>query len=144
MTDESRVSADQVLNLVDSSGWLAYFADDPNASFFAPAIEDADHLVVPTISLYEVFKRLRQLRGEGTALQAVAAMHRGEVINLDDTLALRAAEVSLRLSLPMADSMILATAQAYGATLWTQDIDFQHVQGVRYIAKAPTRAKGNS
>lgn len=123
------------MNLVDSSGWLEYFADEANAAFFAPAIEDAEHLIVPTISLYEVFKRVLQQRGEGSALQAVAMMEQGQVIDLNSSIALLGAKLSHELKLPMADSLILATARSHQATLWTQDEDFSAVGGVRYIAK---------
>ena len=123
------------MNVVDSSGWLEYFADGPNADFFAQAIEAVSDLVVPTLSLYEVFKRVLQQRGEGDALQAVAVMIQGEVIDLDMDLALSAAKVSKELKLPMADSVMLATARAHDATLWTQDADFEEIAGVQYIAK---------
>jgi len=123
------------MNVVDSSGWLEYFADGPNARFFAKAIEGAAQLLVPTVSLYEVFKRVLQQRGEGDALQAVALMHQGQVVELSDTLALAAARVSVDLGLPMADSIMLATARAREATFWTQDSDFADVPGVRYVAK---------
>jgi toxin FitB len=123
------------MNVVDSSGWLEYFADGPNADFFAPVIEDISNLAVPSISLYEVFKRVLQQRGEDDALQAAAVMARGIVVELDMSLALRAAKISEDLKLPMADSIILATTRVYDATLWTQDADFEHVEGVRYIEK---------
>jgi predicted nucleic acid-binding protein len=123
------------MNVVDSSGWLEYFADGPNADFFAPAIQDTDQLVVPTISVYEVFKRVLQQRGEGEALQAIAVLAQGQVAELDTTLALNAAKLSVDRKLPMADSIMLATAQAHDATLWTQDADFENVAGVKYIEK---------
>ncbi len=123
------------MNLVDSSGWLEYFADEANAGFFAAAIEDAEHLIVPTISLYEVFKRVLQQRGEGPALQAVAVMEQGQVIDLNASIALLGAKLSHALKLPIADSLMLATARAHDATLWTQDEDFSAIGGVRYIAK---------
>jgi predicted nucleic acid-binding protein len=124
------------VNVVDSSGWLEYFADGPNAGFFASALEQSADLLVPVISLYEVYKRVRQQRTEDEALRAVAQMHQGRVIALDPPLALSAARLSLDLHLPMADSLILATARHYGATLWTQDADFDGIGGVRYRAKA--------
>jgi predicted nucleic acid-binding protein len=124
------------MNVVDSSGWLEYLADGPNADFFAPAIENTPDLVVPSLSLYEVFKRVLQQRGEGDALQAVAVMSQGRVVGLDMDLALSAARVSVEYKLPMADSVMLATAHLYDATLWTQDADFEGVEGVRYITKA--------
>ena len=123
------------MNLVDSSGWLEYFADGPNADFFAPAIENVTELIVPSISLYEVFKRVLQQRHEGDALQAVATMMQGQVVDLNDRLALEAARVSVEKQLPMADSMILATARAYEATVWIQDSDFEGLEGVRYIER---------
>ena len=123
------------MNVVDSSGWLEYFADEANAEFFAKAIENIEDLIVPAISIYEVFKRVYQQRGEGDALQSVAMMEQGKVVELDTTLALSAAKISLDLKIPMADSIILATARSYDATLWTQDIDFKGVVGVEYIEK---------
>lgn len=123
------------MNVVDSSGWLEYFADAPNAEFFAPAIEDTSDLIVPSISVYEVFKKVLQERGEGDALQAVAIMTQGKVVELDTTLALDAARLSVDLKLPMADSMMLAVARMYGATLWTQDADFEGLEGVQYLRK---------
>ena len=123
------------MNVVDSSGWLEYFADEPNADFFAPAIENPKELIVPAISLYEVFKRVHQQRGEHDALKVVAQMLRGQVIELDTPLALRAAKASIDFGLPMADGIILAAAQALEATLWTQDEYFKTIEGVRYVEK---------
>ena len=122
------------MNVVDSSGWLEYFADGPNADFFASPIE-SDETIVPSISVYEVFKRVLQQRDEGQALEAVAYMTQRTVIELDTPLALSAAKLSVLHKLPMADSLILATARAYGAILWTQDVDFRGVEGVKYIEK---------
>ena len=123
------------MNVVDSSGWLEFFADGPNAPFFAPKIMDLEHLIVPVISIYEVFKRVLQQRNETNALQAVGQMAQGQVIDLNQTLALSAAKLSIDLKLPMADSIILATARASQAILWTQDADFKDVAGVQYIEK---------
>jgi predicted nucleic acid-binding protein len=123
------------MNVVDSCGWLEYFAGGPNADFFAPAIENASELVVPSISLYEVFKRVFQQRSEGDALQAVAVMMQGQVVNLDTALALNAAKTSAQLGLPMADSVMLSTAWAHNATLWTQDADLKNITGVQYVEK---------
>jgi predicted nucleic acid-binding protein len=123
------------VNVVDSSGWLEYFAAGPNADFFAAAVEATDELIVPTISVYEVFKRVCQQRGEGDALQAVALMQQGDVVDLSIHLALEAAGTSIALGIPMADSIILATAQSSDATLWTQDVDFAEIDGVRYVAR---------
>jgi toxin FitB len=123
------------MNVVDSSGWLEFFADGPNAIFFAPSITDLEQLIVPAISIYEVFKRVLQQRNETDAFQAVGLMAQGQVIDLNQTLALSAAKLSVELKLPMADSIILATARAYQAILWTQDADFKDVAGVQYIEK---------
>ena len=123
------------MNVVDSSGWLEYFADGPNASFFAPAIENVRELITPSISVYEVFRRVLQQRGEDDALRAIAIMVQGQVIDLDVTLALNAARTSAEMKLPMADSIILATARAYDATVWTQDEDFDGIERVQYIRK---------
>ncbi|MGE5229087.1 MAG: type II toxin-antitoxin system VapC family toxin [Deltaproteobacteria bacterium] len=123
------------MNVVDSSAWLEYFAGGPNADFFAAAVEAVEELVVPTVSVYEVFKRVLQQRGESDALQAVALMQQGSVVELTSPIALDAARTSAELGLPMADSIILATAHAFQATLWTQDSDFEGVRGVRYIAR---------
>ena len=120
------------MNVVDSSAWLEYLADGANASFFAEPIEDIEALVVPTISLFEVFKRVLQQRGESAALQAMAAMQRGTVAELGAALAARAAALSVEMKLPLADSIILATARKYSAELWTQDADFEGIEGVRY------------
>jgi predicted nucleic acid-binding protein len=127
------------LNVVDSCAWLEYFAAGPNAAFFGRAIEAAGDLVVPTLSLYEVFKRILLQRTEGDALVAVALMQQGTVVELDANLALSAARISVDLKLPMADSVMLAAARAFGATLWTQDEHFEGLPDVRYRpAKAST------
>ena len=123
------------MNVVDSSAWLEYFADGPNADFFAAAVEDVESQVVPTLTVYEVFKRILQQRDEDAALSAVAVMQQGRVVDLTSSLALEAAHLSVREGLPLADSVILATARALEATLWTQDADFEGRDGVRYRAK---------
>ena len=123
------------MNVVDSSGWLEYLAEGPNAGFFAPPVEDTARLVVPTLSLYEVFRRVSSQRGEDAALQAVALMHQGRVVDLSSTVALAAARLGLARKVPLADSVILATAREHGAVLWTQDSDFRGMEGVRYTAR---------
>ena len=123
------------MNVIDSSGWLEYFINGANASFFAPAIQEIANVVVPTISVFEVFKRTLIEKGRNDALEAVAIMYDGKVVDLDRELALLAADFSLELKLPMADSIILATAHAYNATLWTQDEHFKDIEGVKYIEK---------
>jgi len=118
------------MNVVGSSGWLEYFADGSNADFFAPAIESMTELIVPTIGIYEVFKRVLQQRDESDALEAVAVMQQGRVVELDAAIALSAAKVSATLKLPMADSIMLTTARMHHATLWTQDAGFEGIEGV--------------
>jgi predicted nucleic acid-binding protein len=121
------------VNVVDSSGWMAFFAGSRNADFFAPAIEDTPRLLVPALALFEVFRAIRRQRDEGAALQAVALMHQGRVIDLDGPLALAAGRLSIAERLPMADSIMLATARAHRATLWTQDADFRDLPDVRFV-----------
>ncbi|MBI2295524.1 MAG: type II toxin-antitoxin system VapC family toxin [Betaproteobacteria bacterium] len=123
------------MNVVDSSAWLEYFADGPNAGFFAPAIERIDELLVPSVAMLEVFKRILQQRSESEALQAVAVMQQGRVIHLDAALALSAAKIGVEVKLPLADSIILATARRFDATVWTQDEDFDGLAKVKYRPK---------
>jgi len=120
------------MNVVDSSAWLEYFAAGANTDFFAAAIEGVAELVVPTLSLYEVFKRVVQQRSESEALQVVAVMQQGRVVDLDAKIALSAARLSIEQKLPLADSIMLATAREYGATLWTQDSHFKGIVDVKY------------
>jgi predicted nucleic acid-binding protein len=120
------------MNVVDSSAWLEYFANGPNASFFAKPIEQVQKRVVPSLTLYEVFKRVLEQRDEHDALQAVAVMQQGTVVDLDASLALNAARLGVEHRLPLADSVILATAREYDATLWTQDADFEGLEKVKY------------
>lgn len=123
------------MNVVDSSGWLAYFANDTNAAKFAPIIQATDSLLIPTICMYEVFKRILIQRGEEDALRAVGIMSLGTNIELTQEIAINAAQISTTSKLAMADSIILATARASKATLWTQDADYEGMEGVEYIPK---------
>jgi predicted nucleic acid-binding protein len=123
------------MNIVDSSGWLAYFADEPNAKYFLAPLKDAVSLVVPTVTIYEVFKVLLREAGENKALQAAVAMRKGKVVDLTSSLAIAASKMSLALNLPMADSIILATARDFAATIWTQDSDFEDMDNVKYFPK---------
>lgn len=120
-------------NVVDSCGWLEYFADGANAAFFAPAIEATDKLFVPSLSLFEVFKRILQQRSEHDALRAIGLMRQARVVDLDDSLALSAARLAVDARLALADSIILCTARQLGATLWTQDAHFAGQEEVRYV-----------
>jgi len=123
------------MNIVDSSGWLEYFAEGSNADFFASAIEDTNNLLVPVICVYEVFKKLLQQSGINEAQVHISDMKQGKIIEIDESLALSAAKLSADLKLPMADSLILATARANEAILWTQDEHFKDLDGVKYIEK---------
>ena len=123
------------MNLVDSSAWLEYLADGPGAGSFEAAITKTNDLLVPVICLYEVFKRVLQQRDEHTALRAIALMQQGRVVDLDADIVLRAAKNSIEYKLPMADAIILATARAYEAVIWTQDADFRNIEGVKYFPR---------
>jgi toxin FitB len=120
------------VNLVDSSAWLEYFADGPNAGFFESPITRKSDLIVPTVVIFEVCKRILQQRGEEEALRAVSALHGGTIIAISAELAVLAAGISYELKLPMADSLILATAQAHNAVIWTQDADFRDLPNVKF------------
>lgn len=124
------------MNVVDSSGWLEYLAGGPNARHFAEPLAKVRELVVPTISVYEVFKRMSRERGKTAAYKAAGLMYQGRVVSLEGILAIDAAYLSGQRALPMADSIILATATFYGATLWTQDKDFAGIEGVKYFTKS--------
>ena len=123
------------MNVVDSSGWLEYFADGPNAKHFAPAVSDPAMLVVPTVIMYEVVKVVLRESDENAAMQACAALRKGTVVDFTGSLALSAARLSLQHSLPLADAAILATAREHGATLWTQDTHFKDIPNVRFFPK---------
>jgi predicted nucleic acid-binding protein len=123
------------MNIVDSSGWLAYFADEPNAEHFLTPLNDPASLIVPTVTIYEVFKVVLRESNENNALQAAVAMQRGTVVDLTAPLAVAASKLSLDYNLPMADSIILATAKQFNAILWTQDSDFENISNVKYFPK---------
>lgn len=121
------------MNVVDSSGWLEYFSDGINADLFAPIIENSKELIIPIICIYQVFKKVLQQRGLEAAHTSIVDMLSADVIDLDVSLALSSAELSVELKLPMADSIILATARSRQATLWTQDEHFKGLENVEYI-----------
>jgi predicted nucleic acid-binding protein len=123
------------MNIVDSSGWLAYFADEPNAKHFLTPLKDTASLIVPTVTIYEVFKVVLRESSENEALQAAVAMRKGKVVDLTSSLAIAASKLSLAHNLPMADCIILATAKELGATIWTQDSDFRDMGNVKYFPK---------
>ena len=122
-------------NLIDSSAWLEYFSGSKNSRHFSKAIEDSDHLLVPTLVLHEVFKKLVAEIGESKARLYITNMKRGRTIDLDTEIALMAAKKSIQHRLPTADSIIYASAQKHQATLWTQDADFKGLEGVQYFKK---------
>lgn len=123
------------MNVVDSSAWLEYFADGPNASFFAVAVEDVRELLVPSICIAEVFRSVYRQRGEDEAIQAIALMHQGQVVALDSSLAVAAGKTGNEMKLPLADSIVYATALAHSAVVWTQDADFEKLANVKYRSK---------
>jgi len=123
------------MNLVDSSGWLEYFADGKNADFFVSAIEDTENLIVSTINIYEVYKKVLREKDEESAIQAIALMQNGHIIDVDTSISLTAAKLSYNLKIPMADSIILSTARLNNAVLWTQDSDFENITDVKYKNK---------
>jgi len=123
------------MNIVDSSGWLAYFADEPNAKHFLTPLNDTASLVVPTVTIYEVFKVVLRESSENEALQTAVAMRRGRVVDLTAFMAIAASKLSLEYKLPMADSIILATAKEFDATIRTQDSDFKNIDDVKYFPK---------
>ena len=118
-------------NVVDSSGWLEYFADSARATQFLPALEDTNNLLIPIITIYEVFKLTRRFGDEDGARRVVETMRKGRVVDVSLKLALNAACNGL----PLADSLIYATAREYGATLWTQYSHFDGLPGVKYFPK---------
>ena len=123
------------MNIVDSSGWLAYFADEPNAKHYLAPLNEPASLVVPTVTIYEVFKVVLRESSENEALQAAVAMQKGKVVDLTASMAIAASKLSLEHKLPMADSIILATAKDFEATIWTQDSDFKNIDNVKYFPK---------
>jgi len=123
------------MNIVDSSGWLAYFADEPNAKHFQVPLSDPASLVVPTVTIYEVFKVVLREAGENEALQAAMAMQKGALVDLNVSLAIAASRLSTEHDLPMADSVILATAEEFNAVIWTQDSHFRSLRNAKYFPK---------
>jgi predicted nucleic acid-binding protein len=123
------------MNLVDSCGWLEYLADGPNAGFFAPAVENTEKLLVPTLCILEVFKRVLQQRGEDSALQAAALMQQAQIVDLSAGIAVAAAKIGYEMKLPLADAAIVATARLHKAIIWTQDSALKNVEGVKFVKK---------
>lgn len=123
------------MNIIDSSGWLEYFSDGPNAIHYLPPLNDTSSLIVPVLTIYEVFRVVLRESNENKALQTVAAMQKGKLIDLTANMAMNASRLSLQYNIPMADSIILATARAYKCIIWTQDSDFLNIDGVNYFPK---------
>lgn len=124
------------MNVVDSCGWLSHVAGGPNAAFFTPALTDEENLLVPTVCILEVFKCIHRQRGEAEAMRVVAYMQRLRVVDLDAGIAVLAAKLGIELGLSLADGVILATARAHDAVIWTQDAHFNGIEGVRYSERA--------
>ena len=125
------------MNIVDSSGWLEYFSGGPNSANFSLPLKDASSLIVPVITIYEVFKVVLREAGEDEALQSVAAMLKGKIIELTLNLSMSAAKISMQYNLPMADSIIFATAKKHQCDIWTQDAHFENLPRVKYFPKIP-------
>jgi len=123
------------MNIVDSTLWLEYFADTEAGDTIAEVIENTNELIVPTITIYEVFKKLLYERSEDDALYAIAHMKQGRIIELNDELSLSAARISKDHKIPMADSIIFATNLKYDCILWTQDKHFIKLKSVQYFEK---------
>jgi predicted nucleic acid-binding protein len=123
-------------NLVDTSAWLEYFTNGPNAEYFAKAIEDTDNLIVSVINIYEIYKKILTDKSKSDALEAIALLMQGTVIDFNIDLAIKASQISKEHKLPMADSILLATALKYNSILWTQDQHFENISDIiRYKPK---------
>ncbi len=125
------------MNVVDSCGWLEYIADGSNTPFFEAAILDESHLLVPSIVVFEVVKRLLILNEREAAQSFLSVMQRCRVEHLAPTELAGAAETALKYKLAMADAIIWQTAQLHQAQLFTQDVDLKDLPGVRYQASKP-------
>jgi predicted nucleic acid-binding protein len=123
------------MNLVDSSGWLEYLTDSKNAKWFAPAIEKTDELIVSTINIYEIYKKVLSKKDENSAIQVIGLMQQAKVVDVNLRIAIQAAKLSYEQKVPMADSLIYITARQYNAIVWTQDIDFKNLKGVKFFKK---------
>ena len=123
------------MNIVDSSGWLEYFSDGGNADKYEEPLSDTENLLVPVITIYEVFKVVLRETGEEDALQAIALMSQGKVVDLNSEIAIHAAKISFNYKIPMADSIILSTSILYDSIVWTQDADFKNFPNVKYFEK---------
>lgn len=123
------------MNLVDSSGWLEYLADGKNAKFFAPVIENTDELIVSVINIYEIYKKVLIEKDENTAIQVAGLMQQAKIIDVTPSIAIQAAKFSCEFKIPMADSIIYAAARMNDCMVWTQDIDFKDLEGVKYYKK---------
>jgi len=113
------------MNLVDSSGWIEYLLDNPQATPFEKYLLQTESLIVPTLVLYEVYRQLIKKIDEREALFAVTQMEKGKVVALDQDIALLAAEMSLKYKLGTADAVIFATALSNQAKLISLDHDFR-------------------
>ena len=131
------------MNIVDSSGWLEYFSGGSNSEHFLSPLQEPSSLIVPAITIYEVFKVVLREVGENEALQAIAAMQKGTVVELTASIAMNAAKISMQTNLPMADSIIYATAISHNCIIWTQDDDFENLQRVKFFPKNDLGQQGH-
>ncbi|MBV6421563.1 MAG: hypothetical protein DAHOPDDO_02838 [Ignavibacteriaceae bacterium] len=123
------------MNLVDSSAWMEYFADGKNAKHFAPMIQDLKNLVESIINVSEVYKKISQHRDENSAIQAIAVMQQAEVLEITSQIAIEGSKISIQNKIPMADSLIIASARSVGAKIWTQDYNFKGIDNVLFFKK---------
>ncbi len=128
------------MNLVDSSGWIEYLQDTPRADLFAEAIEDRYDLLVPTIALFEVHEVLSRNLPANLVAQCLDVMRLGLVLDLTDKRAIAASTIASRHRLAMADAAMYSLALEFEATFWTQDVDYQGLEGVRYCPKLAASA----
>ncbi|GMU97477.1 MAG: hypothetical protein AMXMBFR51_02160 [Ignavibacteriota bacterium] len=123
------------MNLLDSSAWMEYFADGKNAKHFEPIIQDLKNLVESVINVSEVYKKISQHRDENSAIQAIAVMQQAEVLEITSQIAIEGSKISIQNKIPMADSLIIASARSVGAKIWTQDYDFKELDNVMFFKK---------
>ena len=121
------------MNVVDSSGWIEFFTAGANGLLFKPVIEQTDQLLVPVINIFEVHKVLSRKLPAGAVLSCLDVMRQGRMLDLTDRRAVAAADIAAKHKLAMADAVIYSMAREFGATLWTQDVDYEGLAGVKYF-----------
>jgi toxin FitB len=123
------------MNLVDSSGWLEFFSNGKQAHLFTPIIQNSEELIVSVINKYEVYKKLCLEFNTKQAANSMGAMYLGRLVEVTEEIALTASELSIEFHIPMADSLLLATARIENADFWTLDSHFKDIPGVKYFEK---------